>query len=80
MYAAVTAAFAVPFQLLATDTPAEWARRGWPKMSDAEKALLHVTGHAPAEPSPAAAAGAAGDEVDDAPDEPALEVMVSRGS
>ena len=57
VYAAVTAAFAVPFHLLATDTPKDWADRGWPAMSDSEKVLLKVTKAAPEPPVPAVPAG-----------------------
>lgn len=40
IYAAIVAAFAVPFQLLAADTPAAWAKRARPAMSPTELEML----------------------------------------
>lgn len=40
IYAAIVACFAVPFQLLAADTPAAWAKRARPAMSPTELEML----------------------------------------
>ena len=37
-YAVVTAAFTLPWEAWASDTPAKW--KGWPRMGDAERAML----------------------------------------
>lgn len=53
IYAAIVAVFAVPFQLLACDSPTAWARRARPAMSLEEQKMLNVD---LSEPAPAAAA------------------------
>ena len=59
IYAAIVAAFAIPFQLICTDSPAEWARRAWPSMAAAEQKLLGVDLDAAPAAAPTTAAAAA---------------------
>ena len=59
IYAAIVAAFAIPFQLICTDSPAEWARRARPSMATAEQQLLGVDLDAAPVAAPTTAAVAA---------------------
>ena len=59
IYAAIVAAFAIPFQLICTDSPAEWARRARPSMATAEQQLLGVDLDAAPAAAPTTAAAAA---------------------
>ena len=47
IYAAIVAVFAVPFQLLASDSPAAWAKRARPAMSPQELEMLTAGDAAP---------------------------------